>query len=670
MGATMCAFAKKWRQKSRYPMRSGAIRYNDHREPSTWVGQTRGHIASRSPLGCVVPSDSLMIWKPATSRFDFQPEMQFDSLTQMASNVVLNGRCVTQWIGQTCIAGIWLVFIIGTLAMAQTADVVFYGGFVATLDDAASPATAVAISGERILAVGRDEEILKLARSHTRRIDLDGRFLMPGFIDCHGHFLSLGESRLQVDVSGVADWQELVRRVAGAAKNKAPGQWIVGRGWHQEKWTSLPADAVAGYPVHDALSIAVPDHPVLLVHATGHMVLANQYAMQRAGVTAQTADVPGGLILRKPDGAPTGVFRENAMRLIYRAYERWKQERPESEKKSERLRALELAQEECLRFGVTSFHDAGSSLEDVELFREAVDQDRLRIRLYVMLNESNERLEPHLAWLRMVDYGGGRLTVRAIKRIADGALGTHGAWMLAPYDDMPGELGNVVTPMDVLRRTAHLALKHDYQLCVHAIGDRANREVLDVFEELMTASGKGAELRWRIEHAQHLHPDDIPRFGRLGIIASMQAVHAVSDGPFVVERLGWRRAAEGAYAWASLLKHGARIANGTDVPVEPIDPIGNYLAAITRRMSNGEPFFPEQAMNRLQALRSYTRDAAFAAFEEDRKGILRPGAWADLVVVSENLLEAPEEKLRQARIESTMIGGRIEYAIRPQDRSP
>jgi predicted amidohydrolase YtcJ len=310
---------------------------------------------------------------------------------------------------------------------------------------------------------------------------------------------------------------------------------------------------------------------------------------------------------------------------------------------------------------VTSFHDAGSSLEEVMWLRQAVDEGRLRVRLYVMLNESNERLAPNLSRVRCVGYGGGRLTVRAIKRMIDGALGTHGAWLLEPYEDQPNNFGNNVTSVETIRRSAELALEHDFQLCVHAIGDRANREVLNLYEAIFSQHGNGHQLRWRVEHAQHLHPDDIPRFGRLGVIASMQAVHAVSDGPFVVERLGWRRAAQGAYVWQSLLRHGAVVVNGTDVPVESIDPLVNFTAAVTRRMANGDVFFGEQAMTRMQALRSYTRDAAFAAFEEHVKGTLRPGKLADVVVVSHNLLTIPEEQLSMARVDVTMVGGKIEF---------
>jgi len=545
--------------------------------------------------------------------------------------------------------------------MSETPDIILYRGTVATMEDNLPPATAVAVRGDRILAVGTDEDILRLASSTTRCLDLAGRFVMPGFIDCHGHFVSLGESKLQVDLSDAASWQDVVDRVRRAAQQQPLGTWVVGRGWHQEKWSQPPADHVGRYPVHDALSAAVPDHPVLLVHATGHSVLANAKAMQLAGIGPHSSDPPGGVILRKPDGTPTGVFRENAMQPLYRAYERFLAQRTPEEQAADVLRAIARAQQECLTHGVTSFHDAGSSLEMVSHFRRAVDTGALRVRLYVMLNESNERLAPHLASVRCVGYGDGRLTVRAIKRMIDGALGTHGAWMLEPYDDQPNNWGDNVTPIDVLKKTAQLALDNDYQLCVHAIGDRGNREVLNVFQEVFARVGDGHRLRWRIEHAQHLHPEDIPRFAQLGVIASMQTVHAVSDGPFVVERLGLRRAQQGAYVWQSLLRAGAMVVNGTDVPVESIDPLANFRAAITRRMKNGEVFFAEQVMTRQQALRAYTRDAAYAAYEEDIKGTLAPGKLADLVVLSHDLRTASEDQLEQARIELTMIGGKIEY---------
>jgi predicted amidohydrolase YtcJ len=278
-----------------------------------------------------------------------------------------------------------------------------------------------------------------------------------------------------------------------------------------------------------------------------------------------------------------------------------------------------------------------------------------------MLNESNGVLARKLASYRMVGHGNGFLTVRGIKRMVDGALGTHGAWLLEPYDDLPGSTGLNVLPLAELRKTADLALAHDYQLCVHAIGDRANREVLDLMEQVFRDNPAKKDLRWRIEHAQHLHPDDIPRFARLGVIASMQGNHATSDGPFVVQRLGQRRAAGGAYAWRALLDAKAIVINGTDVPVERIDPIACFFSSVTRQMASGTTFFPEQAMTRDEALHSCTASAAWAAFEESEKGTLAPGKLADLVVLSGDLLTVPTRNLSKIRVETTIVGGNVHY---------
>jgi predicted amidohydrolase YtcJ len=314
-----------------------------------------------------------------------------------------------------------------------------------------------------------------------------------------------------------------------------------------------------------------------------------------------------------------------------------------------------------LRHGITSFQDAGSSTAEVDLLRELADRSELQVRLWVMLNEDNGVLARKLAAYRLVDHGGGYLTVRGIKRMVDGALGTHGAWLLEPYDDLPSSSGLNVLPLAELRKTAELALAHDYQLCVHAIGDRANREVLDLFEQFFRENPAKKDLRWRIEHAQHLHPDDIPRFASLGVIASMQGNHATSDGPFVVQRLGQRRAASGAYAWRALLDAKATVINGTDVPVERIDPIACFFSSVTRQMASGATFFPEQAMSRDEALQSYTAAAAWAAFEGTEKGTLTPSKLADIVVLSGDLLTAPATEIPKIRVETTIVGGKVRY---------
>jgi hypothetical protein len=279
-----------------------------------------------------------------------------------------------------------------------------------------------------------------------------------------------------------------------------------------------------------------------------------------------------------------------------------------------------------------------------------------------MLDSSNEVLAERMAAARTIGAAGGHVTVRAIKRLIDGAIGTHGAWLLVPYDDLPGSTGNNTLPLESLERTAELALQHHYQLCVHAIGDRANREVLDLFERVWKRRGvNGSDLRWRIEHAQHIDPADIPRFGQLGVIASMQGVHCTSDGPFLVARLGERRARLSAYPWRSLLDAGAIVTNGSDVPVERIDPIASFYASVTRKMASGEPFYAEQAMTRDEALRSYTRNAAYAAFEESDKGSLTVGKLADIVVLTNDMASVSEDQILKTRVACTIVGGKVVY---------
>jgi predicted amidohydrolase YtcJ len=545
---------------------------------------------------------------------------------------------------------------------SDQADLVLVGGKVVTLDDHIPQAEAIAVRAGKVLAVGSDAEIRRLAGEHTRVVELGGRLVVPGFIEGHGHFLSLGRMKLDLDLKPARTWDAVVQLVRDRAASTPAGKWIVGRGWHQEKWERPPEPNVEGYPVHAELSRASPDHPVLLIHATGHAVLANEQALKLAGVARDSPNPPGGTILRDAAGDPTGVLRETAQDPVHRAYERAQAGRSETERLDETRRAFELATSECLASGVTSFQDAGSSLETVDFFREQAAFGRLKVRLWVMLRDSNALLRESLPEYRMVDHADGFLTVRAIKCMADGALGSHGALLLEPYRDLPDSTGLRVQPLAAIREVAVLAARHDFQLCTHAIGDRANREVLDLYHEIFRSFPEKRDWRWRIEHAQHLHPEDIPRFGELGVIASMQGVHATSDGPFVVTRLGLDRARTGAYAWRSLLDAGATIVNGTDAPVEDLSPIACFYASVTRRMSAGSEFFPEQRMTRIEALRSYTRDAAFAAFEEQRKGTLAPGTLADLVVLSQDVLAVPEDQIPATRVDLTIVGGEVRYA--------
>ncbi|MEE2826345.1 MAG: amidohydrolase [Planctomycetota bacterium] len=550
------------------------------------------------------------------------------------------------------------------LAQSPTADLILIGGQVATMDPARPRVEAIAIKGERILAVGSNEEIQRYSDAETRKIDLQGKFLMPGFIEGHAHFLGLGQSMMMLNLANADTWDEIVEQVAEAAKVTPPGEWIVGRGWHQSKWREVPTPNVEGYPTDARLSELTPNHPVLLTHASGHMSFANGYAMRLAGVDQETVAPSGGEILRNESQQPIGVFRETAQALIARVRARDEAKREPAEQLQKSMRAIQLASEECLRKGVTSFQDAGSSFGVVDLLKRAANQRKLGVRLYVMIRDRNDALEANLSRSKLIGYGGNFLTIRAVKRSIDGALGPHGAWLLAPYEDLPSSTGLNTATIESVTRTAEIAIQNGFQVCVHAIGDRANREVLDIYEQMFRQYPSNIPRRWRIEHAQHLHPDDIRRFGELNVIAAMQGVHCTSDAVFVPKRLGMRRSAEGAYAWQSLLKSGAIVTNGTDAPVEDVDPLASFYASVTRQIGEGVTFFPEQKMTRMQALRSYTVDCAYAAFEETEKGSLVPGKLADLVVLSNDLRTCPDDAIMNTEVLYTIVGGKVVYELK------
>ncbi len=492
--------------------------------------------------------------------------------------------------------------------------------------------------------------------------DLAGRLAVPGFIEGHGHFMGVGEYRMNLDLMDVRSWDEVVRMVADAVKTAEPGAWIVGRGWHQEKWQAPPQPNVEGFPVHTALSAVSPDHPVFLTHASGHASFANAKAMELAGVTRATKDPPGGEILKDRSGNPTGVFRETASGLIARARAAARAKRPPQEVEAEGRQIVRLASEELLEKGVTSFQDAGSSFETIDLLRRVADEGNLGVRLWVMVRGTTEELAAKLARYRTVDAANRHLTVRAIKKSIDGALGSRGAWLLEPYADLPSSTGLNTTPVAEIEEAAKLAMQHGYQLCVHAIGDRANRETLDIFERAFEANPGRRDLRWRVEHAQHIDVADIPRFARLGVIASMQGVHCTSDAPYVIARLGADRAREGAYVWQKLMRSGAIVTNGTDAPVEDVDPIASFYSTVTRRTASGAAFYPDERMSRAEALESYTLSAAHAAFEEGSKGSISPGKLADITVLSQDIMTVPEDRIAETRVVYTIVGGVVKYS--------
>lgn len=543
----------------------------------------------------------------------------------------------------------------------EPADLVLMNGKIVTVDEALSQAEALAVKGDKIVAIGQNKQLRRSIGDKTQVIDLAGKLAIPGFTDSHGHFTSLGESKMVLDLTKARSWEEIVTLVAEAAKNAKPGEWIVGRGWHQEKWVKAPEPNVAGLPFHHELSRVSPHNPIILTHASGHSCLANAKAMELAKITKTTQDPPGGQIVRDGKGNPIGAFIETAQNLVRRAMGAAQAQLTPEEREARTIRAITMAIQECLSKGVTSFHDAGVSWRTVEIYKKLADEGRLSVRIYAMINENNEILKEKLPEYRLIGHANNYLTVRSIKRVFDGALGAHGAWLLEPYSDLPSSVGLNTYPIESLRETARLAIENDFQLCVHAIGDRANQETLNIFEEAFKAHPEKKDLRWRIEHAQHLHPEDIPRFGQLGVIASMQGIHCTSDGPWVFKRLGEKRAEEGAYVWQKLMTSGAIICNGTDAPVEDVDPIACFYASVTRKLADGTLFFPDQRMSREEALRSYTLNGAYASFQENLLGSLSVGKLADITVLSQDLMTIAEEEIPKTQVVMTIVGGKILY---------
>ena len=544
-------------------------------------------------------------------------------------------------------------------AQAPPADLVLTNGRIVTVDDGRPEAQAIAISRDRIQALGTADEIKSMIGPSTQVIDLKGQLAIPGFIESHGHFTGVGGAQLELNLMNVESWDKIVAMVAEAVSRAKPGEWIYGRGWHQEKWNARPSPNVEGFPTHASLDKVSPNNPVALVHASGHAAFVNGKAMELSGIRRPTESPAGGEILRDANGDATGLLRETAQRLIKRGAGA-PQPTPEETAARDR-KVLELASEEVLSKGITTFEDAGSPLSTIERMKAMIDAGKIGVRLWVMVRQDNDVIAPKLAQYKMIDYADGHLTVRAIKKQIDGALGSRGAWLLAPYSDKPESSGLETTKIAEIDETARLAMQNGFQLCVHAIGDRANRETLNIFERAFKANPTKKDLRWRVEHAQHISAQDIPRFGKMGVIASMQGIHCTSDAPYVLERLGEARAREGAYAWQKLMKTGAVIANGTDAPVEDVDPIPSYYASVSRKLKDGTVFFPDQRMSRMEALKSYTINGAYAAFEENNRGSLKPGKYADITVLSKDILTVPEDEIPTAKVVYTIVGGKVLY---------
>ena len=539
-------------------------------------------------------------------------------------------------------------------AGAQAADLVLTNGHIYTVDNARPVVTALAVRDGRVLFIGSDAEAKALVRPSTRVIDLHGSAVYPGFTDAHAHLLGLGVTLRRVNLAGSTSYDEVISRVQEWARNVKPGEWIQGRGWDQNRWP------VKEFPTHDALSRAFPNNPVVLTRIDGHALLANARAMQLAHVTSTTADPAGGRIIRDASRAPAGVFVDNAQQLITRAI-------PAATRADTRAATL-AAIAEANKWGLTGVHDPGENAETISIFEELAKAGNYSLRNYVMLSDPGDPnsaaalRNPYIQRGPQSALYDAHLWIRAMKLYADGALGSRGAALLAPYSDEPTNSGLLVSRPEHIEAWAEAALQRGFQVNVHAIGDRGNRIVLDAFETALRKYPK-ADHRFRIEHAQVISPQDIPRFAQLGVIPSMQATHQTSDMRWAEARVGPQRI-RGAYAWRSLLNTGVVIPNGTDFPVEEVNPLLTFHAAVTRQDPTNWPaggWYPEQKMTREEALQSMTIWPAYAGFQEKILGSLTPGKYADFVVLDRDIMRVPDTEILGARVISTWIGGRAVY---------
>jgi predicted amidohydrolase YtcJ len=531
----------------------------------------------------------------------------------------------------------------------ESVDLILYRGAVLTLDPARPEATAVAIRGGRIVAVGDDASVQALAGPGTRSVDLQGAFVLPGLIDAHGHVASLGERLSSVDVRGVASIEAIAAAVRERGARGLPeGAWITGGGWDQNLW---PGEQ---FPDHRPLDAASPDRPVLLRRVDGHASWASLKAMQAAGITRDTRDPDGGSIVRDARGEPTGVFIDNAMGLLEAA-------QPKSSR-AQTKEWIRLALARCAAAGLTEIHDAGVSMEQAAAYRELADADALPLRVYLMWDGTTpDPIDAMIAQEPFVNYRD-RLTLRAVKLMVDGAMGSRGAVFFEDYADAPGRRGLFVTPPDEIERRALRAMARGYQVCTHAIGDRGIRDVIDAYAKALAAAPPG-DRRPRIEHVQCVRQSDLADFKRLGVIASMQPSHATSDMPWAEERVGMERG-RGLYAWRWVLDAGIPIAAGSDFPVDPERPLVGLHSAVTRQAPDDSPaggWHPGQSMTLLEAITAYTATAAWAAYEEKDKGRIAPGMWADLTILDEDLRAIPPARIDDVPVRATLVGGRFAY---------
>lgn len=551
------------------------------------------------------------------------------------------------------IAGGVVLFALVAYFVAQQrrerADALYVNGNMYTVDDRAPRAEAFAVREGRFVEVGSTARITSHFKADTT-VDLQGKSVYPGFIDSHAHVEGLGAALLNLNLNGKSI-AEIEAAVAGAAQVKRPGQWIRGRGWDQNLW---PGKA---FPTHIQLDAVSPNRPVYLTRVDGHAAWVNSVVLLMAGITRATRDPQGGRILRDSRGNPTGVFVDNAMALLGSFLPE-----PSDEDREE---AIQLAVAECLRKGITQVHDMGAGLDVIRAYKKLISQGRFPFRVYVALEGTDSlAVDSYLRSGPEVDQANGKLTVRAIKLYADGALGSRGAALVEPYSDDPGNRGLTLTSGEELELAAERSLEKGFQLCVHAIGDRANTIVLSAYERAFNAKQvKGTDKRFRVEHAQILDQRDIHRFSSDGVIPSMQPVHCTSDMPWAPDRLGPARV-KGAYAWKSLINAGSIIPGGSDAPVEDPNPLGGFFAAVTRQRPDGTPsggWNAPERMSREEALKCFTIWGSFAAFQEKEKGSIEDGKWADFVVLDEDIMTVEVRKIPDVVVAMTVVGGNIAY---------
>ncbi len=562
---------------------------------------------------------------------------------------------------QTTLVALSLLFLLSCGGSENMADLVVQNANIYTVNKSSPTAQALAVKDGRIIFAGSDADAKAYIGPETAVMDAGGQFLMPGFMEGHGHIHGLGSSLENLNLTKTQSFDEIVVMVKEAVSKAQPGEWIVGRGWHQEKWTTTPAENYLGYPYHDALSAISPENPVVLTHASGHSVYVNSKALALARIDGSTPNPTGGDIVKDKTGRLTGALEEKAMDPVFAAMATSSAGAPEEGNKTIWWRQFQLAEEDCLKKGITSFADAGSSFLLLEWMREKAKSGDLKLRHWVMIRTGPANMEKNLSTFPVLNEGNGHLTCNAIKVSLDGALGSYGAWLLEPYSDRSGFYGQNTFNIDSLKAIAQLCWDKNIQLCVHCIGDRANREIVDIYEEQIRKN-PSQDHRWRVEHAQHLHPSEVARFAQNKIIASMQGVHCTSDAPYVLKRLGAERAENGAYIWRSFIDAGVLVNNGTDVPVEDQDPIPNFYSSVTRKLPDGSAFYPQQKMNREEAIYSYTLANAIAQKQEKDLGSLEVGKYADFIILSNDLLKCSDEEILATRVLKTFVGGKSKYS--------